>query len=221
MLCINFDLRHLYRSLVKSLTNHCYTQLGALMMAAACWSRTETIVLVAPVAAVIVIRLYPEFKWAAFQWALGYLGFCVVFTLLWNVVFFKFYFPVVPEVKDQINWAGSYSWQKSSEVLSKMNSFVFSTTYWGYFIYIFLVLFLVNLLVSRRLHALWPLAWIVIFYLCFFIMLHHFTLMNVEYTFRRAIMKLILMLCLMTGYLECLQKGLVKSATSPGSSKSA
>ena len=180
--------------------------LGALFMAAACWSRTETIILVLPVGAIIGKHVYARFSWKPLLHGSVYIGFCGLFTALWNVIFFQFYFPVVPEVADQINWEGLYSVTKSSEVLNGMNAYFFSTEYWGYFIYIFLAVCLANLLLTRNLRAMMPLAWIIIFYICFFIMLHHFKLMNIEYTFRRSIMKFLLLMCLMIGELRILQR---------------
>jgi hypothetical protein len=180
--------------------------LGALFMAAACWSRTETIILVLPVGAIIGMRSNTGFSWKYLLHGLGYISFCGFFTALWNVIFFKFYFPVVPKMAEQINWKGLYSATKSSEILNGMNACFFSTEYWGYFIYIFLAVWLANLLLARNMRAMMPLAWIVIFYFCFFIMLHHFTLMNIEYTFRRAIMKFLLLMCLMIGDLHILQR---------------
>ncbi|MCF0071560.1 hypothetical protein LZD49_13870 [Dyadobacter sp. CY261] len=179
--------------------------LGSMFMAAACWSRTETIVLVIPVAIVVSGLSFSGSLVQSVRYAAGYAGFCVLFTALWNLVFFKFYFPVVPDMKDQINWTGLYSIEKSTEILNGMNKYFFDTGYWGYFIYIFLGLWLVNVVFTRRKEALWPLVWLIAFYFCFFIMLHHFTLMNIEYTFRRAIMKFLLLMCLMIGRLHFLQ----------------
>ncbi|MEO6281750.1 MAG: hypothetical protein ABIN80_19175 [Dyadobacter sp.] len=179
---------------------------AAVFMAAACWSRTETIILVIPVASIILVRLSSGRSFKLILPAFFYFGFCALFNVLWNVIFFKLYFPVVPEVKDQINWKGVYSWEKSSEILNGMNAFFFNANYWGYSIHIFLTLWLINMIFSRSKKVMSNLAWIALFYLCFFVMLHHFTLMNIEYTFRRAVMKFLLLMCLLMSRFPLLQR---------------
>lgn len=186
-----------------------YLCLGTLFMAAGCWSRTETIILTIPVGVLLAIRSGAKPSVRTLKYGAAFLTACACSVALWNVLFFKFYFPVVPKVNEQIHWAGIYSVEKSGGILRDMSTYFFSTDYWGHFIYIFLALWAINLLVTRHWKAVWPLAWIVLFYFCFFIMLHHFKLMNIEYTFRRAIMKFLLLMCLMIGRLDFLQRGTV------------
>jgi hypothetical protein len=183
-----------------------YFMLAALFMSAACWTRTETIIIASAVALAVAVLLYSEMKFRAIRLASIYLTICAACTFLWNIVFFKFYFPVTPQVKEQVIWKGLYSYEKTGTIFHGMNFFLFSMDYWGFTLYLFLLLWLVNFVVSRKGKAWANLGWPLLIYVCFFIMLHHFSLMNIEYTFRRGVMKFLLMMCLLTAEFPILQK---------------
>ena len=179
--------------------------LAAIFMAAACWTRTETIVFAGAIALVMVIKLFPFMRFKAVKLAFIFLSVSAAFTVLWNGIFFTFFFPVVPKVKEQIIWAGTYSYEKTSAIFRGMNFFLFSVDYWGYTLYFFLLLWIANFLM-RKDKAWMQLCWPALFYFCFFIMLHHFSLMNIEYTFRRAVFKFLMIMCLMTSEFPILQR---------------
>jgi len=191
-----------------------YFTLAALFMAAACWTRTETIIIVSAIALVLAVLLYSEMKFKAIRFASIYLAASAASTFLWNIIFFKFYFPVTPQVKEQVIWKGLYSYEKTSTVFHGMNFFLFSMDYWGFTLYLFILLWLINLLFSRKGKAWANLGWPLLIYVCFFIMLHHFSLMNIEYTFRRGVMKFLLVMCLLTSEFPILQKRLTFSKQS-------
>ncbi|KAA6441756.1 hypothetical protein FEM33_00335 [Dyadobacter flavalbus] len=180
--------------------------LAAIFMSAACWTRTETIIIVAAITLVLAVLLYSEMKFRVIKLASIYLAASAASTFLWNVIFFKFYFPVTPQVREQIIWKGLYSYEKTSMIFNGMNFFLFSMDYWGCTLYLFILLWLINFFISRNGKAWANLGWPLLIYICFFIMLHHFSLMNIEYTFRRGVMKFLLVMCLLTSEFPILNK---------------
>lgn len=173
--------------------NDQYLWLAVLMLSAACWTRTETIFVVGVYGCFASLVMVNKSRKKVIRFVSAYLLIPFLFIILWNVVFFRVYFPVAPTAGDQISWTGVYSIKTSLAFLQQMTMYFFSVSYWGYLLYLFLAAWFCNLLVFKRMVDLWQLFWLVLPFFTFFIMLHHFTLMNVEFTFRRAIIKFILL----------------------------
>ncbi|HTF80296.1 MAG TPA: hypothetical protein VL947_01170 [Cytophagales bacterium] len=180
--------------------------LSALFMTIAVWTRIET-VLVTGFCALLIVWEYikdKDYKKMVYMPAL-YMAAPLVANIMWNGLFYNFVFPFHPETKSEIIWAGKYSSEFTPRIWDEMTTYLFSTDYWGYLLYIYLILVLINIIVYRDKTSVYTLVLILLFNVAFFFMLHHFDKVIVQATYRRGLFKLLMMVVLFFGELRLLQ----------------
>jgi hypothetical protein len=181
---------------------------SALAFAGACWSRTETPLLVVLVGAVALPKMLRVFGPAK-----GLIGAVSVLAMstftfgLWNVVFFNSYLPVRPSTSEQIR---GFDFERFTEVVaSSWSSVIASTELWGWIVWLFLGVLVIDLIINRRISQ--PIIIGCIFATVFglFVVGTIFSAAIVEQTLRRGMFKVIpLMVIAIAG------SGIVSSASS-------
>lgn len=182
--------------------------IAALAFAAACWSRTETPVLVALVVAASAVRLR-----SAFGLVKGLRGAGLILLLsgavfvLWNVVFFNWYLPVRPSTAEQIR--GFDGARFTDVVASSWSSVISSTELWGWIVWLFIAVVVVDLIVNRRIAQTTMIGCVIATVVGLFLVGTIFSVAVVEQTLRRGMFKVIpLMIVAIAG------SGIVSSASS-------
>lgn len=180
--------------------------LSTLFFAIAVWTRIETIVIIGLCSVLVVWEFLKEkkYKEMVLMTAL-FLAIPLIANILWNGVFYNFVLPFHPETKGEIVWAGKYASSFTGPIVERMNFYLFSTDYWGYILFIYLIVALANAVIYRDKISIYTLVFIVLFYVSYFLMLHHFAKVNVEATYRRGLFKLLFALALFFGELRLLQ----------------
>lgn len=170
---------------------------STLLLALACWTRTETIFFV-PIGTLILfvkrIRVSPT---EAIKQSAIFLLTCLLPVLFWNYGFLRTYVPLPANT-----YIGTFRWVYTNyltgllRIVQNMNDrVVFHASYWNYTVPIFLSLSLLNLLIFRDKRGLGVLAWIVGVYVLFALILQHVEGANIQYTFRRGFFKLLFLMC--------------------------
>ena len=181
---------------------------AAFAFAGACWSRTETILLVGLIGAVALPQMLRVF--GAIKGTLASLSVLVSSMLtfgLWNIVFFNSYLPVRPSTSEQLQ--GFDLGRFSDVVTSSWSSVISSTELWGWIVWLFLVVVVIDLIVSRRISQPIILGCIVATLVGLFVVGTIFSAAIVEQTLRRGMFKVIpLMVIAIAG------SGIVSSASS-------
>lgn len=181
---------------------------SALAFAGACWSRTETPLLVVLVGAVALPKMLRVFGPAK-----GLIGAVSVLAMstftfgLWNVVFFNSYLPVRPSTSEQIR---GFDFERFTEVVaSSWSSVIASTELWGWIVWLFLGVLVIDLIINRRISQPIIIGCIVAAVLGLFVVGTIFSAAIVEQTLRRGMFKVIpLMVIAIAG------SGIVSSASS-------
>jgi hypothetical protein len=181
---------------------------SALAFAGACWSRTETPLLVVLVGAVALPKMLRVFGPAK-----GLIGAVSVLAMstftfgLWNVVFFNSYLPVRPSTSEQIR---GFDFERFTEVVaSSWSSVITSTELWGWIVWLFLGVLVIDIIINRRISQPIILGCIVAAVLGLFMVGTIFSAAIVEQTLRRGMFKVIpLMVIAIAG------SGIVSSASS-------
>lgn len=182
--------------------------ISALAFAGACWSRTETPLLVMLVGAVALpqmLRVFGPRK--------GLLGAACVLVMsaltfgLWNIVFFNSYLPVRPSTSEQLR---GFDFGRFADVIaSSWSSVISSTELWGWIVWLFLLVVVVDLIVNRRISQQILIGCIVATMFGLFVVGTIFSAAIVEQTLRRGMFKVIpLMVIAIAG------SGIVSSASS-------
>ncbi|MFN4908210.1 MAG: hypothetical protein ACK475_06740 [Bacteroidota bacterium] len=163
---------------------------SAIAFAGTCWSRTETPLLVSLVGAAALpqlLRVFGPVKGLA--GALGTLGVSTLTFALWNIVFFNAYLPVRPSTAEQLRGFDS---SRFVEVVStSWTSVISSTELWGWIIWLFFAVIVVDALVNRRLAQPLLIGFIVATFLGLFLVGTIFSAAVVEQTLRRGMFKII------------------------------
>jgi hypothetical protein len=181
---------------------------SALAFAGACWSRTETPLLVVLVGAVALPKMLRVFGPAK-----GLIGAVSVLAMstftfgLWNVVFFNSYLPVRPSTSEQIR---GFDFERFTEVVaSSWSSVIASTELWGWIVWLFLGVLVIDIIINRRISQPIIIGCIVAAVLGLFVVGTIFSAAIVEQTLRRGMFKVIpLMVIAIAG------SGIVSSASS-------
>lgn len=181
---------------------------SALAFAGACWSRTETPLLVVLVGAVALPKMLRVFGPAK-----GLIGAVSVLAMstftfgLWNVVFFNSYLPVRPSTSEQIR---GFDFERFTEVVaSSWSSVIASTELWGWIVWLFLGVLVIDIIINRRISQPIILGCIVAAVLGLYMVGTIFSAAIVEQTLRRGMFKVIpLMVIAIAG------SGIVSSASS-------
>ncbi|MBU3679046.1 MAG: hypothetical protein FGM32_05505 [Candidatus Kapabacteria bacterium] len=181
---------------------------AALAFAGACWSRTETPLLVVLVVGMCLPRILREF--GAVKGLAGSLGIVAASSTafaLWNIVFFNWYLPQRPSTAEQLR---GFDLGRFAEVVgSSWTSVISSTELWGWAVWLFLGVLIVDAIINRRIAQPMLIGMIIATFLGLFLVGTIFSAAIVEQTLRRGMFKVIpLMIVAIAG------SGLVSSASS-------
>jgi hypothetical protein len=163
---------------------------SALAFAGACWSRTETpllVILLGAAALPKMLRVFGPVK--GLVGALGTLGMSALTFALWNIVFFNAYLPVRPSTAEQIR---GFDMARFTDVAaSSWTSVISNTELWGWIVWLFLAVLLIDGLVNRRVAQPLLIGMIILTVLGLFIIGTIFSAAVVEQTLRRGMFKVI------------------------------
>lgn len=164
--------------------------LAALFFAAACWSRTETILLVG---LGLISVFVPMQRALGLQGALRYAGAIAVAAFasfaLWHVIYFYGVFPVHPDAASEIagfdvEWFGLVVLNLAVDVLADIGL-------WGWTLPLFVLVIIASLVQRRSIGDRWTLLWIVAILVGLEIVGTLFASAVVQQTLRRGVFKLI------------------------------
>lgn len=161
---------------------------SALLLAFACWTRTETIFFI-PIGSLLV--LVKKRSKAIYQAIALFLA-CLLPVLFWNYGFLRGHVPLPSHTQlGQVHTVPNDYVGKLLTVFTDMNKqVVFSIKFWGYSVLIFLALTLLNGLFFRGSRGVSTFVWIVGVYVIFGLIIQHVDGANVPFTFRRGFFKL-------------------------------
>lgn len=180
--------------------------LSTFFFAIAVWTRIETIVIIGLCSVLVAWEFFKEKKYKEMvSMTVLFVVIPLISNILWNGVFYNLVLPFHPETKGEIIWAGKYAATFTDNIVDKMNFYLFNTDYWGYIFYIYLLVVVVDIAIYKRKISIYTLVFVAIFYLSFFLMLHHFDKVNVEATYRRGLFKLFFAFALFFGEIRLLQ----------------
>lgn len=164
--------------------------LSTVFFAAACWSRTDAIILVelGLIASLPLIVRTMSWKHAVQNLALQSVVMGLVFAL-WHVLYFNAYLPVRPSASEQL--IGFDVSRAVTVATSLFGNVIANVDYWGWLFLLFPVVLLVNTVRERQLEPLLPLLWIVSLIVGFVVIGTIFSAAIVEQTLRRGIFKLV------------------------------
>lgn len=164
--------------------------LAALFFAAACWSRTETILLVGIGLAAAYLPMY---RALGLQGALRHAGGIAVASFasfaLWHIVYFYGVFPVRPDSAAELT--GFDAARFGTVVESTFTDVLFDVGLWGWTIPFFLIVLVVTLVKRRTLGDAWSLLWIIAILVGLEIVGTLFVSAVVQQTLRRGMFKII------------------------------
>ena len=169
---------------------------SALLLALACWTRTETILFVPIGSLLVFVQSVGIPKSKAFIQASALSVACLLPVIFWNYVFLRGYLPLPPNVNlGIIHGIMDDYFTHLIRVYASMNDLVvFDDVYWGYAVWVFLLLATVNIVVFRDKRGLPVLLWIVGIYILFGLIIQHIDGANIPFTFRRGFFKLLFMM---------------------------
>ncbi|UFH53440.1 hypothetical protein [Spirosoma sp. KNUC1025] len=169
---------------------------GTLLLALACWTRTETIFFI-PIGSLLVfaksVRSSPV---EAFGRAAALFFACLLPVVFWNYGFLRGYVPLPPKAHLGAihNVTGSYFGELGA-IFTQMNEqVVFEIDYWNYAVYVFFALTVLNVILFRDKQGLSILGWLLGTYVLFGLLILHVEGANIPYTFRRGFFKLLLLM---------------------------
>ncbi|GAB4017420.1 hypothetical protein GCM10028808_48690 [Spirosoma migulaei] len=169
---------------------------SALMLAFACWTRTETIFFV-PIGSLLVWLHSPGIpKKSGFLRATAVSIACLVPVVFWNYGFLRGYIPLPPNASlgKVHGFTDNYVGQLANVYATMNEQVVFDDVYWGYAVPIFLVLTAINVFVFRDKRGLSILLWIAGIYIIFGLLIQHIDGANIPFTFRRGFFKLLFLM---------------------------
>jgi hypothetical protein len=181
VIILGYDVEH------KQTTN---VWISALFLAAGCWSRTETII----VLALGLLATYPFLQRALqVKGALGVVGriagVSVAVFALWHVVYFYGVFPVRPDSGSELL---AFSIDRFATVVAATVTDVLADMgLWGWTMPLLIVVVVVSLIQKRSVGDLWTLCWIAAILLALEFVGTLFASAVVSQTIRRGVFKLI------------------------------
>lgn len=168
---------------------------SAVFFAAACWSRTESPLLIAIGVVGALPLLQRRFGMASSVRTTGLIvAVSALVFALWHVLFFNVFLPVRPSTADQI--VGFSASRFFDVVTSTWTSVLSRTDYWGIIVWLFIGVAAVSTGVFRRATSGMLLVWIVSILIGLWIAGSLFSAAIVEQTLRRGMFKLIPLLTL-------------------------
>ncbi|MFM8770442.1 MAG: hypothetical protein ACKOE4_00250 [Candidatus Kapaibacterium sp.] len=180
---------------------------SALAFAGACWSRTETPLLVMLVAAVALPKMLRAFGHGKGLVCAGSMLVMSALTFgLWNIVFFNSYLPVRPSTAEQLQ---GFDMARFVDVAASSWTLVISSIeLWGWIVWLFLAVLVIDGLVNRRVAQPLFIGMIVVTVLGLFIVGTIFSAAVVEQTLRRGMFKIIPLM-----FVAIAASGIVSSAS--------
>ncbi|MVM34137.1 hypothetical protein GO755_29155 [Spirosoma sp. HMF4905] len=169
---------------------------SALLLAIACWTRTETIFFV-PIGSLLVLVQSADIpKSKALVRAIALSIACLLPIIFWNYVFLRGYIPISSTANlSAIHAVTNGYLTQLIRVYSNMNNqVVFDAVYWGYAVWVCLILAFANIVVFRDKRGLTVLLWIAGTYALFGLIIQHVDGANVPFTFRRGFFKLLFLM---------------------------
>lgn len=179
--------------------------LAAILLAGACWSRTETILLVGiGLAACLVLWQVQSFKKEKLTFMLSTVSLCGLAFFLWNGYYLQSVLPVRPDTASELV---GFSTSRFVEVTSStFSNVVADAGLWGIAFILFTAMLLVNVFVKRNAGNIMLLAWIIAALLGLLIVGTVFSAAIVEQTLRRGMFKLLPLLFLYIAALPIVQE---------------
>lgn len=172
---------------------------STVFFAAACWSRTDALILVmlGLTATLPFVARASTWKRAIPTYAVQTVVMATVFAV-WHVLYFNAYLPVRPSTSDQLL---GFDFARAAGVASSLfTNVIADVDYWGWLFLIFPVVMIANAIRERKLEPLVPLVWIGTLIFGFIVIGTIFSAAIVEQTLRRGIFKLVpLMVIAMAG----------------------
>lgn len=169
---------------------------SALLLAFACWTRTETIFFI-PIGSLLVLTFSPKSaKNQSFLYATALVLMCLIPVLFWNYGFLRGYISLPPHTQlGQVHKIPDNYFSKLLTVFSDMNKqVVFNPNYWSYSVLIFLTLTLLNGLFFRDGRGISIFLWLIGVYFIFGLIIQHIDGANIAFTFRRGFFKLLFLM---------------------------
>ena len=169
---------------------------SALLLAMACGTRTETIFFVPMGSFLVFVQATGISKNKAFLRATALSVVCLLPVVFWNYIFLRGYLPLPPNAKPGIihGIAIDYLPQLIRVYAGMNDQVVFNGVYWGYAVWIFILLAAVNIFVFRDKRGLFLLLWIIGIYILFGFIIQHIDGANIPFTFRRGFFKLLFLM---------------------------
>jgi hypothetical protein len=164
--------------------------LSTVFFAAACWSRTDAIILVelGLVASLPLVARATSWKNAIQTFAVQSAVMGVVFAV-WHVLFFNAYLPVRPSTSDQLL---GFDVARAVDVATSLfTNVIADVDYWGWLFILAPLVIIINTVRSRKLEPAVPLVWLGVLVLGFIVIGTIFSAAIVEQTLRRGIFKVI------------------------------
>ena len=166
---------------------------SALMMGIATYIRSETLYFVAFGAVLLFLH---EMKYNRIQAIINCFYFLFIpflFYAIWFFVFMKFYMPVSYDVAGQIN-SNIFDWNNFYELFKELNkTLIFgknTLNYYSHFIGIFLISTIANFIIFRNTSGWQLLAWVLILYLGYAILIHLLPSVVIDMSVKRGFFKL-------------------------------
>lgn len=163
--------------------------LSILFMGLAVWTRSETIVM-APFGSLLI--LYKEFRnrpREAVSYSAAYLAFPLFLFIAWNFVYIKLYLPISPSTLSNINLGSDSYFVQMWNTFKGMVGIAISLDYWNYTVWVFLIVYVLNVLIFRSLKGSHPLLWVLVLFVLFLFMLQHIPGVGLGTTYRRGFFK--------------------------------
>lgn len=163
---------------------------AALAFAGGSWSRTETPLLVAMVVGLMLPRTLRQFSTVnGLVGSFGIIGLSAFFFGIWNIVFFNSYLPVRPSSAEQIR--GFDLTRFGDVVSSSWTSVISSTELWGWVVWFFLGVLVIDMVLHRRVSQPLLVGMILCTIFGLFLVGTIFSAAVVEQTLRRGMFKII------------------------------
>ena len=162
--------------------------LSSFFMAFACWSRADTIIFAFFGSILLFLLRRKEGTGKALLETAFFMSIPLLAFILWNGVYAPFFLGYAP--KNQIH-EGLFQLSRLSRVLQEISTkLLFNTYIYGYSIFIFLGLTLINLIVFRDRKGYEIGLWILLCFAVFVIIGHVFTAATVQNTIKRSFLRL-------------------------------
>jgi hypothetical protein len=164
--------------------------LSSILMAAACWSRSETVVLV-PFGATLAFALRRgSGAVAAARSAFLYAAPPLALFALWHGLYYTFYLDQAPPLGVAVPGP---EWRELGRITSSMIRLLGAPELFGSFFYVLGAALVADLIILRQVRREWILgpAWMVALFVAFVLMVYWVPAASVEYTVKRGYLKLV------------------------------